>query len=107
MSTFQNKIIEILIKRAKLSINLLKQKNYNIQDIAIVGGVASNNRISREFIKLCKQFNCRFVSPEKKLCGDNAAMIALACLERYKKNIKPKINFNADPRWSLSEIINL
>ena len=41
------------------------------------------------------------------MCGDNAAMIAWACLKRYKNNLKSDFNFKTNPRWELSDIIKL
>ena len=35
------------------------------------------------------------------MCTDNAAMIALAGLERYKKKKFDKHDFEANPRWQL------
>ena len=106
-ATFQSKIIEILIKRTTLAFTILKKKNYKIKDVALVGGVAANKEINESFKKLCNKFNYRFVFPTQEMCGDNAAMIAWACLQRYKKNMKPDINFKANPRWSLGKIVSL
>ena len=41
--------------------------------------------------------------PDLKYCTDNAAMIALAGLERFKKRKFDKHNFEANPRWQLDE----
>tara|TARA_B100001245_G_scaffold230937_1_gene211126 strand:+ start:301 stop:1323 length:1023 start_codon:yes stop_codon:yes gene_type:complete len=106
-ASFQNKIIEILKKRTILALTMLKNKGYNIKDVAIVGGVAANKIINKSFKQLCKENNCRFVFPPQDMCGDNAAMIAWACLQKYKKNIKPDLHFKEDPRWSLSKIFDL
>ena len=106
-ASFQNKIIEILIKRTRMTITILNNKGFNIKDVAIVGGVAANNKINKSFRNLCKEFSLNAVFPKKEMCGDNAAMIAWACFKRYKKNIKSDLNFKADPRWALSKIVSL
>jgi len=103
-ASFQNKIIEIIIKRTTMALEKLKKTRYNINFIAIVGGVASNKKINKAFKKFCKINNCHFVCPPQDMCGDNAAMIAWTCLQRHKQNIKPDINFKEDPRWNLGEI---
>ena len=87
-ASFQNTIIEILIKRTLLALKMLKEKKYNIKDIAIVGGVAANQKIKRAFKKLSQDNNCRFIFPPQDMCGDNAAIIAWACLQTYKKKNK-------------------
>ena len=86
---------------------MLREKGYNIKDVAIVGGVAANKIINKSFKQLCEENNCRFIFPPHDMCGDNAAMIAWACLQKYKKNIKPDLHFKENPRWGLSKIINL
>ena len=50
---------------------------------------------------LSKEENFKVYFPDLKLCTDNAAMIALAGLERYKKKKFDKHNFEANPRWQL------
>jgi len=102
-ASFQNKIIEILIKKLELALDLLKKKNYNINDISIVGGVAANNNIKESLKKLSQSNNCRLIFPPLELCGDNAVMIANVCLQHYKLKKKPNINFIPDSRITLTQ----
>ena len=69
----------------------------------IAGGVAANKNIRSMLIKLCDKKDYQHIFPPINLCGDNAAMIALAGLERYKLNKFDNLNFPAKPRWSLDE----
>ena len=41
--------------------------------------------------------------PKKELCGDNAAMIAMVGLEKFKLKQFSKLDHPALPRWSLDE----
>ena len=41
--------------------------------------------------------------PPINLCGDNAAMIAFAGLEKFKQNQFNDLDFPAKPRWQLDE----
>ena len=41
------------------------------------------------------------VFPPINLCSDNAAMIAWAGIERYKKNLIDDLKFSSKPRWPL------
>jgi len=102
-ASFQNKIVEILIKKLELALDLLKKQNYNINDISIVGGVAANNNIKESLKKLSQSNNCRLIFPPLELCGDNAVMIANVCLQHYKLKKKPNINFIPDSRITLTQ----
>ena len=48
-----------------------------------------------------KKFECLF--PDISLCSDNAAMIALVGLEKFKKKLFNELNFKVNPRWQLDE----
>ena len=54
-------------------------------------------------INLCKQKNFNPVFPAKELCGDNAAMIAMVGLEKFKLKKFDQLDHPAIPRWSLDE----
>ena len=45
----------------------------------------------------------KIIFPDVKFCGDNAAMIAWAGIQRFKKNLLDEININAKSRWPLDE----
>ena len=52
---------------------------------------------------LCVNENYQSIFPPINLCGDNAAMIALVGLEKYKLNKFNELDFPAKPRWALDE----
>ena len=47
--------------------------------------------------------NFKIIFPDPKLCGDNAAMIALVGLEKYKIKKFDDIDLEAKPRLALDE----
>ena len=102
-ASFQNKITEIIKKRITLALEMLKKKECNIKDIAIVGGVAANRKMNQAFMSLSNKHNCRLISPLIKLCGDNAAMIAMVGLEKFKRKQFNKLDYPPKPRWPLDE----
>ena len=51
---------------------------------AISGGVAANSHIRAALSRLCEKKGIKFAMPDKSLCGDNGAMIALAGYYEYK-----------------------
>ncbi|PPR48012.1 MAG: tRNA N6-adenosine threonylcarbamoyltransferase [Alphaproteobacteria bacterium MarineAlpha5_Bin9] len=100
-ASFQNKIIDILVKKLDKTLNFINQRKINISDVVIVGGVASNKKIRYSLKKFCKKNKLNLLYPLNQFCSDNAAMIAWTCLQHYKNKIKPKLNFKVDPRWQL------
>ena len=69
----------------------------------VAGGVAANKEIRRIINKLCNEEDFKPFFPATKLCGDNAAMIALVGLKKFKKKKFYKLNFSVRPRWPLDE----
>ena len=52
---------------------------------------------------LCKEKNYESIFPPIKFCGDNAAMIAMVGLEKFKIKSFDNLDHPAKPRWSLDE----
>ena len=69
----------------------------------IAGGVAANKKIREVLTNLCMEENFDPIFPPNNLCGDNAAMIAMVGLEKFKKNQFNDLDFPAKPRWQLDE----
>lgn len=60
-------------------------------------------KIRRVLINLCEEENFKPIFPPINLCGDNAAMIAMVGLEKYKLNLFDNLDFPVNPRWPLDE----
>ena len=69
----------------------------------VAGGVAANKNIRAMLINLCKENNYKGVFPTIDLCGDNAAMIALVGLEKFKLKEFSNLDHPAKQRWPLDE----
>ena len=52
-------------------------------------------------INLCETNNYKSIFPPIELCGDNAAMIAMVGLEKFKLKQFSKLDHPAKPRWPL------
>ena len=104
-ASFQKSVVDILKNKIKLTIKFLLEKNIKINQISLVGGVAANKYILDEMRKISHEFNFSIVLPPKFMLSDNAAMIAWACLQ--KKPIKKfeNINFKANPKLKINEIL--
>ena len=57
-------------------------------------------------INLCKEKNYESIFPPIELCSDNAAMIGVAGLEKFKLNQFNDLDYPAKPRWPLDEKAN-
>ena len=101
-ASFQNTINEILREKTKIAMNdFLKNKKNNSNTFVIAGGVAANLSIRQNLTELSKEKNFLPVFPPINLCSDNAAMIAWAGIERYKKNFINDLKFPSRARWPL------
>ena len=103
-ASFQKTIEEILYKKTKIAFNEFEKIN-NVQEkiFVVAGGVAANKKIRSMLIKLCEEKNYNSIFPEIELCGDNAAMIAMVGLEKYKLREFSSLDHPAKPRWPLDE----
>jgi len=103
-ASFQKTVEEILYKKTKKAFEIYLNQNRNFKKTFVVaGGVAANKGIKNKLTKLSEdnEFECLF--PDISLCSDNAAMIALVGLEKYKKKLFNELNFKVNPRWQLDE----
>ena len=103
-ASFQKTIQDILIKKTKVAFNEYEKINKQENKIFVVaGGVAANKKIRSTLIELCNENNYQHIFPPINFCGDNAAMIALVGLEKFKIKQFDNLDFPAKPRWSLDE----
>ena len=100
----QKTIEEILCEKSKIAFKEFKKNNKTSKNIFVIaGGVASNKNIRQKLTDLSLKEKYNPIFPPINLCSDNAAMIAMVGLEKYKLGIKNKMNFPAKPRWPLDE----
>ena len=103
-ASFQNTIEEILCEKSKVAFKEFKKNNKSKKNtFVIAGGVASNKSIRQKLIDLSLKEEFDPIFPPIDLCSDNAAMIAMVGLEKYKLGLSNSIDFPARPRWPLDE----
>ena len=103
-ASFQKTIEEILYKKTKIAFKEFKNINNDKNNTFVVaGGVAANEKIRETLTKLCEEENFNAIFPPVSLCGDNAAMIAMVGLEKFKLNQFSELDHPAKPRWPLDE----
>jgi N6-L-threonylcarbamoyladenine synthase len=103
-ASFQKTIIEILYKKTKIAFSEY-EKNINPKEkkFVVAGGVAANKEIRNMLVKLCEEKNYESIFPPIELCGDNAAMIGMVGLEKFKLKHFDNLDYPAKPRWPLDE----
>ena len=103
-ASFQKTIEEILNKKTKVAFDEFKKISFKKDNIFVIaGGVAANKKIRDNLEKLSLKENFKPVFPPQNLCGDNAAMIAMVGLEKFKMKKFSNLDYPAKPRWPLDE----
>lgn len=102
---FHETVAEILQNRLQKTFEYFKE-NYQSKtpSIVISGGVAANRILSKKLEKTFEPQNVCLYAPPLKLCGDNAAMIAWAGIERMQKSLTDPLDFKVKPRWPLTDL---
>lgn len=103
-ASFQDTINKILYKKTKVAVQMFREKTKkeNFQ-LIVAGGVAANKSIRKNLLILSNEMGFETIYPDLKFCGDNAAMIAWAGIQRFKKNMIDDITVSAKSRWPLDE----
>ncbi|MDA9084944.1 tRNA (adenosine(37)-N6)-threonylcarbamoyltransferase complex transferase subunit TsaD [Candidatus Pelagibacter sp.] len=103
-ASFQKTVEEILYKKTKIAFQEFRKiVNDDDNKFVIAGGVAANKRIRKMLENLCKEKGFEAIFPPINLCGDNAAMIAMVGLEKFKLKQFSELDHPAKPRWPLDE----
>ena len=103
-ASFQKTVEEILNKKTRIAFEEFEKENELKEKVFVVaGGVAANKKIRSMLINLCEANNYKSIFPPIEFCGDNAAMIAIVGLEKYKLNEFNNLDYPAKPRWPLDE----
>ena len=103
-ASFQKTIEKILYEKSKIAFQEFKNiHNHKNSTFVVAGGVAANKKIRKMLNDLCIKKNFKALFPPINLCGDNAAMIAMVGLEKFKMNKFDNLDFAPKPRWPLDE----
>lgn len=93
ISSFQYKLVEILMEKLKFF-----QKKLKIKNISISGGVAANKYLRKRAFSWAEEESLNLFLPQKDFITDNAGMIGyLAILKKLKPENIEKIDI--DPNW--------
>ncbi len=79
-ASFQQAVIDVQIAKAKTAL-----RDTGTPTFCLGGGVAANPALRAAYERLCAEEGVRLVMPPLSACGDNAGMIALVALDRYRE----------------------
>lgn len=104
-ASFQNCVSEILLNRIENVYNNFNQDLLSIDknklDLVISGGVACNQFIFNKLKHFSTNNNFKIIIPSKKLCTDNAMMIAWNGIEKLRNNLIDQLDFKPRAKWDL------
>ena len=89
-ASFQCAAIDVLVEK---TLEAAAEKGVNT--VTAGGGVAANSYLRDRLAKACGERGLRLVLPEKRLCTDNAAMIASEGVVQYSLGNFAKMDLNA------------
>ena len=103
-ASFQKTAIEIFKLKTKNAIKFFHEKYQNHKSLAVVGGVAANEKIRTELEQIAIENSFNFFTVPAKYCTDNAAMIAFLGFEKYVSSNFNSTDLTVKPRWPLDKI---
>jgi N6-L-threonylcarbamoyladenine synthase len=97
-ASVQAAIVEVLVKKT-----LRAAKREGLHCITASGGVTCNRALRNELERACKNAGFTLRLAEKKLCTDNAAMIAILAERKLLANVPlPALDEEINPGWALA-----
>ncbi len=79
-ASFQQAVVDVQVAKAEAAL-----KQTGAPTFCLGGGVAANPVLREAYRTLCDKMGVRLVLPPLSACGDNAGMIALVALDRYRQ----------------------
>ena len=100
-ASFQEAVIDVLVEKA-----IRACKEFNLDKIALAGGVSANSALRERFKTASKANNISFYVPSPILCTDNAAMIGSSGYYEYLAGNVADMSLNAYPSLKLGHRLN-
>ncbi len=100
--SFQETMADTIADRCLVAMTRFRE-NFNVATptLVVAGGVSANKAIRTRLTQTASQCGMSLYAPPLSLCGDNAAMIAWAGIERLRLGLTDPLDFKARPRWPL------
>lgn len=97
-ASFQQAVVDVQVKKAEMAL-----RQTGARELCLGGGVAANPALRDAYQRLCDALHVRLTLPPLSACGDNAAMIALVALDRYRGGKFFGLDADAQAHASLDE----
>jgi N6-L-threonylcarbamoyladenine synthase len=99
-AAFQSSVVACLVDRTRRAIVAAPQCG----TLVVAGGVAANGAVRAALEQLAASEGLTFAAPPAWLCTDNAAMIAWAGIERFRRGMIDDLACAARARWPLDPL---
>ncbi len=97
-ASFQAAVVDVQVAKAKAALLETGAKEF-----CLGGGVAANPALRAAYERMCEKIGVRLTMPPLSACGDNAGMIALVALDRYRQGKFFGLDADAQAHASLDE----
>ena len=97
-ASFQQAVVDVQVAKAKKALQLTGARTF-----CLGGGVAANPVLRASYEQLCAKMGVRLIMPPLSACGDNAGMIALVALDRYRQGKFMPLDADAQAHANLDE----
>jgi N6-L-threonylcarbamoyladenine synthase len=95
-ASFQEAVADSLSRKA-----VAAARAHGLKQVVLCGGVAANSRLRALVKQRGEAAGLRVFLPPVRLCTDNAAMIAVAGYEAWRRGLRGDHALAADPAWKL------
>ena len=97
-ASFEAAVVDVQVAKAKRALEMTGART-----LCVGGGVAANPVLRVSYEKMCSKAGVRLVLPPLSACGDNAGMIALVALDRFRQKKFFSFDFDAKAHVNLDE----
>ncbi len=106
-ASFQYAVFRHINYKLNKLLNHLESNSKPVNQVWLGGGVASNIKLRQMLRKTLKDHRLKLLTPfEKRLCGDNAAMIGTAANFHYQQDefVAELDQIDRNPSWKITQI---
>ncbi len=97
-ASYQQKIVDILIAKLRRA-----AKEYDVECVAIVGGVSANSGLRKSLHTMCEKLRKKPFYAPLEYCTDNAAMIGITGYLLHQEGVTSDMSTTASARLTLDD----